>query len=625
MKCLIKFMLLIALLPPATTQAHDFVVNNICYNILNNKEVEVTYYDDGNNRATVAKFSGVVNIPDSVTFGGTTYSVTAIGDEAYYYSGLTTVSIPNSVTTIGERAFARSGLTTVSIPNSVTTIGNWAFARCYELYDVHCYITDLSNFSMGGEVFSPWYDSRNSLTKTLHVPCGMVQAYQELYWAVHYFDTIVEMESDPTDFFSMTDTTVFHCNSVVIPVEMVNKSSIISFQTDIFLPEGLEIVKEDGEYLIDPSDRMTSTHSILSDSVSNGAIRVLCYSSEYEPFTGESGDALFFINVKVADDAHGDYTIRLRNTLLTTSDFDEIAAPAVTANVTARPYPLGDANDSGTITVTDVVVTSQYVIERDPHPFIFDAADVNGDDNITVTDVSRIAWMVLNPTLTAPQLHAPIIVYNRDRMCSSATADRFYIEDFTVTPGETCTVNIMLDNETAYTAFQTDLYLPEGLTVEQEDGDYIFDLTTRKARDHNIASQVQPNGAIRLMSYSPRINAYSGNSGALVTFDITASDDFTGPATIALCSTLFTTAAGMEVTFNNELCNVTVPSLAIRGDVNGDGKVGMDDLTALINYLVYQSSINFANAAACNNAEDTTTVNMDDLTALINYLVYNQW
>ena len=63
----------------------------------------------------------------------------------------------------------------------------------------------------------------------------------------------------------------------------------------------------------------------------------------------------------------------------------------------------------------------------------------------------------------------------------------------------------------------------------------------------------------------------------------------------------------------------------IRGDVNGDNNVNMDDLTALINYLVYGSPINQMGAATCNNPDDTDVVNMDDLTALINYLVYNQW
>ncbi len=141
-------------------------------------------------------------------------------------------------------------------------------------------------------------------------------------------------------------------------------------------------------------------------------------------------------------------------------------------------------------------------------------------------------------------------------LCAAAT-DRLYIEDFSISAGETRIVSIMLDNETAYTAFQTDLYLPAGLTVEQEDGDYIFDLTSRKGRDHNISSQLQADGAIRIMSYSPSIKTYSGNSGALVTFNVTATADFSAPSTIQLKNTLFTTKSGEEISFNDEICNVT--------------------------------------------------------------------
>ena len=63
----------------------------------------------------------------------------------------------------------------------------------------------------------------------------------------------------------------------------------------------------------------------------------------------------------------------------------------------------------------------------------------------------------------------------------------------------------------------------------------------------------------------------------------------------------------------------------VRGDVNGDSNVNMDDLATLINYLVYGTTIiNFHGAATCSST-DSEIVNMDDLTALINYLVYNQW
>ena len=65
--------------------------------------------------------------------------------------------------------------------------------------------------------------------------------------------------------------------------------------------------------------------------------------------------------------------------------------------------------------------------------------------------------------------------------------------------------------------------------------------------------------------------------------------------------------------------------VAVRGDVDGIDGVTMDDLTALINYLLNDSyPINTANAAICDSL-DSTEVNMDDLTALINYLLNGTW
>ena len=124
------------LLCATAVAAHDFEVGGIYYNILSetDKTVAVTFkgttYSEYSN-----EYSGSVVIPQSVTYNGSTYRVTSIGNNTFRYcSGLTSITIPNSVTSIGNYAFQScSGLTSVEIPNSVTSIGTFAFEACYSI------------------------------------------------------------------------------------------------------------------------------------------------------------------------------------------------------------------------------------------------------------------------------------------------------------------------------------------------------------------------------------------------------------------------------------------------------------------------------------------------------------
>ena len=82
--------------------------------------------------------TGDLVIPGSVTYGGTEYTVTTIGKDAFRdCTGLTSVTIPASVTTIGDGGFSYcSGLTSVTIPSSVEAIGGDAFYGCTGLTSV---------------------------------------------------------------------------------------------------------------------------------------------------------------------------------------------------------------------------------------------------------------------------------------------------------------------------------------------------------------------------------------------------------------------------------------------------------------------------------------------------------
>ena len=126
-------LLFVALLATTTLWAYDFQSGDLCYNITSNKQpctIEVTsgaYYS-----LTTA------TIPESVTYNGTTYIVTSIGDSAFWYcSSLKSISIPDGVTSIGEAAFSNcSFLTSINIPSSVTNIGRLAFVSCSSIVSI---------------------------------------------------------------------------------------------------------------------------------------------------------------------------------------------------------------------------------------------------------------------------------------------------------------------------------------------------------------------------------------------------------------------------------------------------------------------------------------------------------
>lgn len=198
-------------------------------------------------------------------------------------------------------------------------------------------------------------------------------------------------------------------------------------------------------------------------------------------------------------------------------------------------------------------------------------------------------------------------------------ADQLYIDDFSICPGETMQVVIALNNEQLFTAFQTDLILPEGLTVVQEDEEYLFELSSRKASDHTIISKMRDDGAIRMVSFSIGVKPYRGNHGALVIIPLSAAQDFSGSATIELKHSICTTVDGEEYRLEEDSCIVQLLSEQILGDVNGDGIVDVVDVAYLINYVLNgcTRSIHLENA----HMNDDGTLDVADVTMLINHIL----
>lgn len=107
---------------------------------------------------------------------------------------------------------------------------------------------------------------------------------------------------------------------VTIDIEMNNTAVAYAFQTDVVLPEGIEVaLDEDGFEMIEVGTERTNSkrHTIDCGFLSNGNLRIMCYSTKYLTFSGNSG-CVTKITLDVADDVMpGVYELQLKNSEIT--------------------------------------------------------------------------------------------------------------------------------------------------------------------------------------------------------------------------------------------------------------------------------------------------------------------
>ena len=189
--------------------------------------------------------------------------------------------------------------------------------------------------------------------------------------------------------------------------------------------------------------------------------------------------------------------------------------------------------------------------------------------------------------------------------------NRLYIEDFTILPGETKTITVNLDNETDFRAIDARMILPEGLTIEtKSNGKPAISLVD--ARDDEHTKSFSFDNDTIVISVHHDENVFLGNSGAFLTFKLTAASDFEGPQVLRIEKIIGTGAD--DVRYSLPVNETTVSSVAqfATGDVNEDGYVNVGDVTELYK-VITGVDMSYARNADVNG---DGVINTGDVSAL---------
>ncbi|MBR5787195.1 MAG: Ig-like domain-containing protein, partial [Muribaculaceae bacterium] len=468
------------------------------------------------------------------------------------------------------------------------------------------------------------------------------------YW--NNFTNIIEIEEPNVNLF-IDDFAINAGETKELVINLTNEIAFTGFQADLYLPDGLGIEQEDGDYIFELTDRKGSDHVITSGKQANGAIRILCFSTNLNEFSGSEGAVVKF-RVTAANDFVGNYEINIKDIILAQTDESEYQLPATTTKIEARMLAksitldrtevsleatqtttllatilpdntsvktvvwtssdedvavvdengvvtafaigeatitatttdgtnlsasckvtvvptLGDANNDAVINVTDIMVVASYILGNTPEGFVFEAADVTKDGKINIIDIVAIANIILSSE-TPDETQLAARVARR-----AALGSRLFIDDTSIQEGETMQLAVNLTNDIAFSGFQADVKLPEGLELCQEDGEYMISLSDRKGSDHVLTSAMLPDGTIRILSYSMNLNDFAGADGALVYLTVKATQHFVGDYEISIDNITFTQADLTEYSLEPTVCR-------IAGTTSIDGVNGNDVIVATI-------------------------------------------
>jgi hypothetical protein len=339
---------------------------------------------------------------------------------------------------------------------------------------------------------------------------------------------------------------------VTVPVSINDMEPLVGFQVQLQLPP---IAK-----FISGSAMLTSRKAdhVVSADTNGSVLTVISYSPTNKSFSGNDGNIMTF--QLLIEGSGGDYGLPVQSAVISDSVGANIMSASYSGNLQiASPY----------LTVNSNSINYGRVSAKDTAENSFSITN-NGNDTLAVTSLqisNPEYWQNLALPFALPPgqsrnavvhfhssvegTHAGRITirsndYQRDPTYVDLSAivyrpNIISVVSLRVFKNENGTLEVTLDNMKPIVAFQCDIQLPSSVTIKEDS----VRLTSRKA-DHVVAVSDISSNKIRVISYSPSLKAFSGDTGVVLEIPLTAGDT-AGTFSITLSNVIISDTSGTNV------------------------------------------------------------------------------
>ena len=186
-----------------------------------------SYEIAGTGTFTTTHYTDALSPPYAVLTNSDSTGWTAIGDNAFGSTNITSIEIPTTVTTIGNGAFNSTALTSIIIPASVTSIGDYAFQNSSSLATV-TFAADSGLNTIQRQAF------QGTALTTIIIPASVISIGKWVFFEVTSLTTVTFIASTDSATGITIDAAAFSSTTALTTIYIVNGQKING--TDISSP-----------------------------------------------------------------------------------------------------------------------------------------------------------------------------------------------------------------------------------------------------------------------------------------------------------------------------------------------------------------------------------------------------